>query len=84
MMKELNYEKLVSDLVAPLVLHPEDMVVKIFSEEDNVVTIQIMVNPDDVGRIIGKKGRIINSVRTIAYACAARFGKKVEISVDSF
>jgi hypothetical protein len=83
-MKEINYEKLVSDLVYPLVLHPEDMVVKIFSEEDNVITIQIMVNAEDVGRIIGKKGRVINSVRTIAYACVARYGKKIEISVDSF
>lgn len=83
-MKEINYEKLVSGLVGPLVLHPDDMVVKTFSEENNTITIQIMVNPDDVGRIIGKKGRVINSVRTIAYACAARYGKKIEISVDSF
>jgi predicted RNA-binding protein YlqC (UPF0109 family) len=83
-MKEMNYEKFVSDLVGPLILHPEEMVVKIFSEEDNLITMQIMVNPEDVGRIIGKKGRVINSVRTIAYACAARYGKKIEISVDSF
>lgn len=83
-MKEINYEKFLSDLVGPLILHPEEMVVKTFSDEDNVITIQIMVNPEDVGRIIGKKGRVINSVRTIAYACAARYGKKIEISVDSF
>lgn len=83
-MKEMNYEKFLSDLVGPLILHPEEMVVKKFSEEDDVITIQIMVHADDVGRIIGRKGRIINSVRTIAYACAARYGKKIEISVDSF
>lgn len=83
-MKEINYEKFLSDLVGPLILHPEEMVVKKFSEEDDVITIQIMVHADDVGRIIGRKGRIINSVRTIAYACAARYGKKIEISVDSF
>lgn len=80
----MNYEKFLSDLVGPLILHPEEMVVKKFSEEDDVITIQIMVHADDVGRIIGRKGRIINSVRTIAYACAARYGKKIEISVDSF
>lgn len=83
-MKEMNYEKFLGDLVGPLILHPEEMVVKTFSEENDVITIQIMVNPEDVGRIIGKKGRVINSVRTIAYACAARYGKKIEISVDSF
>lgn len=83
-MKQINYEKFLSDLVGPLILHPEEMVVKTFSEEDNVITIQIMVHPDDVGRLIGRKGRVINAVRTIAFTCAARYGKKIEISVDSF
>ena len=45
---------------------------------------QIMVNADDIGRVIGKKGRVINSIRTIAYASASRFGKKIEVSVDTF
>ena len=43
-----------------------------------------MVSPDDIGRVIGKKGRIANSIRTIAYACAAREGKRLEISIDEF
>lgn len=83
-MKEINYEKFISDLIGPLISFPEEMVVKTFSDEENVITVQILVNPEDVGRLIGKKGRVINSVRTIAYACAARYGKKIEISVDSF
>lgn len=83
-MKEINYEKFLNDLVVPLVLHPEDLVVKTFDDDGDTITIQIMVHPDDVGRIIGKKGRVINSIRTIAHACAARYGKSIEISVDSF
>ncbi|MFY9421834.1 MAG: KH domain-containing protein [Bacilli bacterium] len=80
----MDYEKLVRDMVHPLVVYPEDMVVKTFSEEEDKVVLQIMVNAEDLGRVIGKKGRIINSIRTLAYACGARRGKKVEISVDSF
>lgn len=83
-MKENNYEKFVSDLVSPLILHPEEMVVKIFSEENDLITMQIIVNPEDVGRIIGKKGRVINAIRTISYALVAKDRKKIEISVDSF
>ncbi len=83
-MKEINFEKFLSDLVGPLISFPEELVVKTFPDDGNVITIQILVNPEDVGRLIGKKGRIINSIRTIAYACAARGGKKIEISVDSF
>ncbi len=80
----MDYEKFIADLVKPLVLKPEDVVVKQFSDEDDIITLQVMVNADDLGRVIGKKGRIANSIRTLAYACAAREGKKVEILIDQF
>lgn len=80
----MDYELFIGNLVKPLVLKPEEVVVKKFSEEDNLITIQVMVSPEDIGRVIGKKGRIANSIRTIAYACAARDGKRLEISIDEF
>lgn len=80
----MDYELFIGNLVKPLVLKPEEVVVKKFSEEDDLITIQVMVSPDDIGRVIGKKGRIANSIRTIAYACAAREGKRLEISIDEF
>ena len=80
----MDYELFIGNLVKPLVLKPEEVVVKKFSEEDGLITIQVMVSPDDIGRVIGKKGRIANSIRTIAFACAAREGKKIEISIDEF
>ncbi|AIO19660.1 hypothetical protein KQ51_01786 [Candidatus Izimaplasma bacterium HR1] len=80
----VNYEKLIKDLVNPLVTHPEDLMVKKFSEEDEMLTIQIIVNQEDLGRVIGKNGRIANAIRTIAYASASREGKKVTINIDSF
>ena len=83
-MQEINYEKFLCDLITPLVLFPDEVAVKVLSEEDNTIMVQIIVNSEDIGRIIGKKGRVINSIRTIAYASASRFGKKIEISVDSF
>lgn len=79
-----NFEKFLSDLVKPLCTHPEDVKTTLFSDEDDVVAIQIMVNEEDLGRVIGKKGRVINSIRTIAFTYASRFGKKIEVSVDSF
>ena len=80
----VNYEKLINDLVQPLVMHPEDLMVKKFSEDDNLLTIQIIVHQDDLGRVIGKNGRIANAIRTIAYASASREHKKISINIDSF
>lgn len=83
-MSELNYEKFVSDLVKPLVAFPNEVVVKTFSEDNNTITLQVMVNEKDLGRVIGRRGRVANAIRTIAFACAARNGKKLEISIDSY
>lgn len=80
----VNYEKIVFDLVTPLVIHPEDLVVKKFSEDENTITIQVLVNKEDLGRVIGKGGKIANAIRTIAYAAATRQGKKIRIDIDSF
>ena len=76
-MVEINYEKFLSDLVKPLVAHPDEVMVKIFSEEDDVIILQIMVNEEDKGRVIGRNGRIINAIKTIAYASASKSGKSV-------
>ncbi len=83
-MSEINYEKFLADLVKPLVVYPNEVMVKIFSEENDVIIIQIMVNEEDKGRVIGKNGRIINAIKTIAYASTSKNGKKIEISVDAF
>lgn len=83
-MTKVNYEKFLGDLVKPLVAYPDEVMVKIFSEEDDIIIVQIMVNEEDKGKVIGRNGRIINAIKTIAYVSASREGKKIEISVDSF
>ncbi|MBN2504482.1 MAG: KH domain-containing protein [Bacilli bacterium] len=80
----VNFEKLVFDLVSPLVVHPEDLLVKIFSEDEQMITLQVLVNKDDLGRVIGKGGKIANSIRTIAFAAASRLGKRITIDIDSY
>lgn len=80
----VNFEKLILDLISPLVVHPEDLLVKKFSEDENTITIQVLVNKEDLGRVIGKGGRIANAIRTISYAAASRIGKRVAIDIDSY
>ncbi len=80
----VNYETLIQNLVMPLVLHPDDVGVKLLAENDQEVIVQILVNEADLGRVIGKNGRIANAIRTIAYASAARQNKKITIQIDAF
>lgn len=83
-MADIDYEKFLGDLVKPLVLYPDEVVVKLFSEDDDVIVLQIMVNEEDKGRVIGKNGRVITAIKTIVYASTSKNGKKIEITVDSF
>ena len=79
----VNYEKLVSELIKPLTTHPEEVVVTTSNQEGNVVSLKVSVHPDDLGRIIGKKGRVANAIRTLAYAVAAREKVRLEIDLGS-
>jgi hypothetical protein len=42
------------------------------------------VNEADLGRVIGKGGKIASAMRTIVYAGASKEGKRVQIDIDSF
>lgn len=78
----MNYENFVSELVKPLVLKPEQVNVEVINQNGNNIQIQVLVDADDLGRIIGRKGRIANSIRTIVHACAARNGDYIDIIIN--
>ena len=79
-----DFEKLVKQIVVPLVVHPEDVLVKILAEDETQLNIQLLVNEADLGRVIGKGGKIAHAIRTILYAGASKEGKRVHLDIDSF
>lgn len=80
----INFEELIKSMVAPLVVNPNDVVVKKLDEDEELLTLQVLVNKEDLGRVIGKNGKIAQAIRTIAYAGASKEGKKIKIDIDSF
>ncbi len=80
----INFENLIKNMVVPLVLHPEDVLVKTLSDELGELAIQVLVNEEDLGRVIGKGGRIASAIRTIVYAGASKEGKHIKIDIASF
>lgn len=78
--------KLTEEIVKSLVLDVEGISVKEFpSDDENVILIQVMVNSDDIGRVIGKDGRVANAIRTLVQASSAlQDNKYVKIDIDKF
>ena len=76
---------LTSYLIKSLVKDPESVSVKQFETEDDLVLIEVLVSNDEIGAVIGKNGKIANSIRTIVQASSYLNGnKRVKINIDSF
>ena len=71
--------ELVEYLARSLVEHPDEVRVEEF-EEDGELIIELRVADGDVGRVIGREGRVAKAIRTIARAAAA--GEDRRVSVD--
>jgi len=72
--------ELVEFIARALVDHPEAVQVREVEGERTVV-IEIKVAPDDVGKIIGRQGRVVNALRTVVRAAAVRTGKRVTVEI---
>ncbi len=75
MMKEL-----VETIAKALVDHPEEVVV---TEEDTekAIVVSLKVAESDMGKVIGKQGRIAKSIRTVVKAASAKDDKKVVVDI---
>jgi uncharacterized protein len=63
-----------------LVEHPEEVEISEVEGERGLV-LEISVNQEDIGKIIGRQGRIIRALRTVARAAAQRDGENVSVEV---
>lgn len=78
--------KLTETIVKELVSDPELVTVKEFpSDEEDTVTIEVMVPEDQMGRVIGKESKLAKALRTIVQASSyINDNKKVNINIDSY
>ncbi len=67
-------------LAKALVDHPDQVQVQQVEGQQSVI-LEIRVAPEDVGKIIGKQGRIIRAIRAVIKAAAAKEGKKAAVEV---
>lgn len=73
-------KQLIEFLVKSLVDEPEQVTInEVFGDE--ATTYEVHVSPDDLGKVIGKQGRIANALRTVAKAAAMKEKKKVYVEI---
>lgn len=73
-------KQLLDYIIPNIVNHPEDVVI---TEETTAegTSLSIDVNPEDMGRIIGKEGKVIKAIRQIARVMAIKKGTRIHIDI---
>lgn len=72
--------ELIKYIVTALVDEPEAVEIT-EREDDAVIMVEIRVAPDDMGKIIGKQGRIAKAIRVVAKSAASKNNKKVRVDI---
>ena len=71
---------LVEVIAKSLVDHPDEVVVT-EKETDNATIVELRVSPTDMGKVIGKQGRIAKAIRSLVKAAASKDDKKVVVEI---
>ena len=73
-------KELIEFVAKSLVEHPEQVDVRLFGGGDRI-RLELSVAKDDMGRVIGKGGKVANSIRTLLRVAAEREGKQATLDV---
>ncbi|MGI6093928.1 MAG: KH domain-containing protein [Lachnospiraceae bacterium] len=73
-------KELVEVIAKSLVDNPEEVVVT-ETEEDNSILVELRVAPSDMGKVIGRQGRIAKALRTVVKAASSKSEKKVVVDI---
>ena len=73
-------KELVEVIAMSLVDHPEEVVVY-EKETEHAIILELKVAADDMGKVIGKQGRIAKALRSVVKAAASRGEKKVNVDI---
>lgn len=70
------------EIIAKNLVDNPDAVVVNQSEDDDAVILELKVDNEDMGKVIGKQGRIAKAIRTVVKAAAVHSDKKVVVKIS--
>ena len=74
-------KELVEGIASALVDSPEDVVVT-ETEDEKQIVLNLTVAPEDMGKVIGKQGRIAKAIRTVVRAAGSKGDKKIMVDIQ--
>ena len=74
-------KELVEVIAKALVDNPDEVVVT-ESEKEEEIVIELQVAPTDMGKVIGKQGRIAKAIRSVVKAASSKMDKKVIVEIQ--
>ncbi len=70
------------EILAKALVDNSDQVLVVQTETEKSVHLQLTVAPEDMGKVIGKQGKIANAIRTLVKAAAVKDGRRVHMDID--
>lgn len=75
------YSQILIDIARAIVDDPDSVTVSSSEGEDDTIVLTLSVAPDDMGKVIGKHGRIAKAIRSVIRAAANRGGDRVTVDI---
>ena len=69
------------EIIAKSLVNDPSSVKVIEESDDQVLTLKLSVSPDDMGKVIGKQGKIAKAIRTVVKAAALKENKRVVVEI---
>ena len=71
-----------ANIARAIVDSPDDVVVVVTEETENSISLKLSVAPPDMGKVIGKHGKIAKAIRQVMKAAANGTGKRVTVDIE--
>lgn len=75
-----DIKSLIKTIVEPLIDNPNDFSVDVVETEE-FIEYHLNLHPEDIGRVIGRKGRVVRAIRTIIYGIRQRDSKRARVVI---
>ncbi|WP_125605600.1 KH domain-containing protein [Lapidilactobacillus bayanensis] len=79
-MKSAEVSELISAIVSPLITMPDELTIETV-DDTRFTTYNLSLNRKDIGRVIGKQGRVAQAIRTLIYGIRLDNGKRIRLNI---